>query len=317
MDIITLGETMVLFTPNKVGMLRYMDQYSAQIGGSESNVAVGLVRLGHEVGWISRLGNDEFGRKILRYLRGEGIDISQVYFDNSYPTGIYFKEMLTSEEVKIQYYRSNSAATHIKPIDLNEEYIASAKFLHVSGITPLLSDDCYETVLKAIEIARKNNVKVVFDPNVRRKLFSKSKLKDVLLKISAKSDIVLPGQAEGEFLTGEKNSEYIAEYFHKNGATSVVIKLGENGAYYSTKDDVGYVPAYPLKQIVDPVGAGDGFATGVLSGLLDGLDIKRAVQRGTLIGSLVTMVQGDIEGLPDRARLERITNKSKNEDVIR
>lgn len=317
MDIITLGETMVLFTPNKTGMLRYMDQFSAQIGGSESNVAIGLARMGHKVGWISRLGNDEFGRKIFQYLRGEGIDLSQVEFDNNFPTGIYFKEMLNSEEVRVQYYRSNSAASHMQPGDLNEKYIASAKYLHISGITPILSDGCYEAILKSIEIARKSSVKVVFDPNLRRTLCSESSCKDILLEISSKADIVLPGKAEGQFLTGEASPENIAKILHENGSSNVVIKLGEKGAYYSAGGDEGYLPAHPVKQVVDPVGAGDGFAAGVLSGLLDGLDIKKSVHRGTVIGSLVTMVLGDIEGLPDRSRLEGITNQLSNEDVAR
>lgn len=316
MDIITLGETMVLFTPNKSGMLRNMDQFSAQVGGSESNVAIGLVRLGHKVGWISRLGNDEFGWKIYQSLRGEGIDLSQVQFDGDFQTGIYFKEMLNSEEVRVQYYRSNSAATQLQPSDLNEQYIASAKYLHITGITPLLSESCYETIMKAIEIARENNVTVVFDPNIRKTLKGSREIKKVLLEIASKSDIVLPGKSEGEYLTGETTPERMAKYFHGNGASIVIIKLGENGAYYSVGDSDGYIAAYPVKQMVDPVGAGDGFAAGVLSGLLDGLPVVESVQRGTVLGSLVTMVQGDIEGLPDRERLERI-NKESREDVLR
>src|SRR5699024_6257453 len=283
MDIITLGETMVLFTPDKTGMLRYMEQFSAQIGGSESNVAIGLVRLGHKVGWISKLGNDEFGWKIFQYLRGEGIDLSQVQFEKNFPTGIYFKEMLNSEEVRVQYYRSDSAAKQLQPNDLSEKYIASAKYLHITGITPLLSDNCYKTIMEAIEIARNNNVKVVFDPNLRKKLCSKSNSKDILLEISAKADIILPGQAEGEFLTGETTPESMAKSLNKNGSTIVIVKLGENGAYYATEDYEGFVPAHPVKQVIDPVGAGDGFAAGILSGLLDGLNIKKSVQRGTVI----------------------------------
>lgn len=315
MDIITLGETMVLFTPNKSGMLRNMHQFSAQVGGSESNVAIGLVRLGHKVGWISRLGNDEFGWKIYQSLRGEGIDLREVRFDANFPTGIYFKEMLNSEEVRVQYYRSNSAATQLQPSDLNEQYIASAKYLHVSGITPLLSESCYETVMEAMNIARENNVTVVFDPNVRKTLRGKKEIKNILLDIASKADIVLPGKSEGAFLTGEMMPESMANYFHENGASIVIIKLGEQGAYYSTGDHDGYVPAYPVKQVVDPVGAGDGFAAGVLSGLLDGRSVVESVERGTVVGSLVTMVQGDIEGLPDRERLERINESG--EDVLR
>ena len=317
MDVITIGESMILFTPVTMGQMRYVSEYSAKIAGAESNVAIGLSRLGHEVGWISRLGNDEFGKKILNFIRGEGVDDSQVSLDMTNKTGLYFKEMITNDEVDIHYYRKNSAASHMDPVNIDESYIATAKYLHITGITPALSRTCYETVMKAIEIARKNGIKVVFDPNLRKKLWSETQAKQVLLAIASKSDIVLPSIEEGKFLTEEKTPETIAQAFYHNGASQVVLKLGDQGAYYYTKEEKRHVPPFPVKQVIDPVGAGDGFVAGFLSGLLDNLGMEKSVKKATVIGSLVTMVEGDIEGLPDRDRLNKFINEVDTEDITR
>lgn len=146
MDVPPLGETMVLFTPESMGCLRYETNFSAKVAGAESNVALGLARLGHRRGWMSRLGDDEFGKKILSFIRGEDVEVSEVRLDPSASTGLYFKEMLTEDEIHVQYYRKDSAASRLQSSDLNEEYISQAKFLHLTGITPALSDSCRETV---------------------------------------------------------------------------------------------------------------------------------------------------------------------------
>lgn len=317
MDVITIGESMILFTPTTNGLMRYKSEFLATIAGAESNVSIGLSRLGHKVCWISRLGNDEFGKKILTYLRGEGVDVSQVILDPVNQTGLYFKEIITGDEIRVHYYRKNSAASWMKPTDINEAYFTKAKYLHITGITPALSEICYQTTMEAIEIAKKNGVKVVFDPNIRRKLWSDVQAKRVLMEISGKSDIILPSLEEGKFLTNETSPEKIANYFYNIGISIVVVKLGEKGAYYHTKDEKRYVPPFPVKQVIDPVGAGDGFAAGFISGLLDDLTLFKAVERAAAIGSLVTMVEGDVEGLPDRDQLNRFINKSDKEDVYR
>jgi 2-dehydro-3-deoxygluconokinase len=318
MDVITIGESMLLFTPTTTGPLRYKSEFAAKIGGAESNVAIGLSRLGHKVGWISRLGNDEFGKKVLTFIRGEGVDVSHVILDPENHTGLYFKEMLRDHEVNVYYYRNKSAASFMKPSDLNKAYLAHAKYLHVTGITPILSETCCQTIMSAIDTAKKNGVQVVFDPNIRKKLWPKDDdFKKIFLEIAAKSDIVLPGIEEGKFLANDTNPEKISKFFHNIGASAVVLKLGEKGAYFSKEDEKGYVAPFPVKKVVDPIGAGDGFAAGFLSGLLDGLDMHKAVERGAAIGSIVTTVEGDVEGLPDRDQLYAFLSSTKREDVHR
>ncbi|WP_042462159.1 sugar kinase [Neobacillus dielmonensis] len=319
MDVISIGETMVLFTPNTMGKMRYSNQYTTRIAGAETNTLIGLSRLGHQTGWISQLGNDEFGAQIVTAVRGEGVDTSQVTINENAPTGIFFKEIVNQDNVNIYYYRKNSAASQLSPDLLKQEYIANAKFLYLSGITPALSASCKETIYQAITIARKNGVKVVFDPNLRRKLWSEEEARETLLSIAGQSDIVLPGIGECEFLFESRDYKKAADSFHALGVETVIVKLGERGAYYSTNAgaDKGHVEGFTVKTVVDPVGAGDGFAAGVLSGLLDGFPVAEAVKRGCAIGAMVCTVNGDIEGLPDRAELHQFFDVGARDEVKR
>jgi 2-dehydro-3-deoxygluconokinase len=317
MDVVTIGETMVLFTPESSKLMRYAHTYSRTFGGAETNVAIGLSRLGHQVGWISKVGLDEFGKSMVSFVRGEGVEVSQVGFDQEAPTGVYFKEVRSGDHVQVQYYRKGSAASRLAPSDLNGTYISKAKYLHVTGITPALSESCYETVIEAISIAKAQGLTVIFDPNLRRKLWSEEKARKVLLEISSLADIVLPGIDEGQFMFNENDPEKLGQLFLDQGASLVVLKVGAAGAYYFTKESSELVEGYRLSSIVDPVGAGDGFAAGLMSGLLDQLSIKEAVKRANAVGAMVTLVEGDVEGLPDHDELYAFMNPVIKEDVQR
>ncbi|WP_027416735.1 sugar kinase [Aneurinibacillus terranovensis] len=318
MDVVTFGETMVLFTSDQPLPLEYVHQFHKQIGGAESNVAIGLQRLGHAVGWFSKLGNDPFGRFIHKFVRGEGVDTSHCSYTDEAPTGIFFKEKRSASNIDVYYYRKGSAASLMGPTDLDEKYIAGAKVLHLTGITPALSSSCLQTINKAIDVAKKHGVKICFDPNLRLKLWNREEAKKILLGIAAKADYVLPGLEEGQLLTEHKEPESMADFFLKHGAGTVVIKLGSKGAYYQTSQESGYVSGFPVKTVVDPVGAGDGFAAGFLSGILRNMPIQCAVKRGNAVGAIVVQVSGDVEGLPSEAEVEQmIAGKHGDQDVKR
>jgi 2-dehydro-3-deoxygluconokinase len=315
MDVVSIGESMILFTPGTKGLMRYATNYSSKIAGAETNTLIGLSRLGHSTGWISAVGNDEFGASLLAAVRGEGVDTDLVKVNSEAPTGIFFKELVNEAVTRIYYYRKNSAASTLCPDDLQERYIANANYLYITGITPALSDSCEQAIFRSIDLAKKNNLKIVFDPNIRRKLWKEEKARKTLLAIARQADIVLPGISEGQFLFDKVDYEEIAAEFRNLGASIVVVKLGEKGAYFSTHHEVGLVPGYKVGRVIDPVGAGDGFAAGFLSGLLDGTTIEDAVKRGNAVGAMVTSVNGDIEGLPDRELLASFIQQG--EDVSR
>ncbi|WP_018931133.1 sugar kinase [Gracilibacillus lacisalsi] len=316
-DVITIGESMVVFTPVSSPMMRYAETFSKNVGGAETNVAIGLARLGHNVGWVSKLGKDEFGTYILNTVRGEGVDVSQVKQDPVFPTGLYFKEIRHADDIRVSYYRKGSAASTLQTDDIDEAYIKNAKYLHVTGITPALSESAYHTVIQMMKLARKHEVKVVFDPNLRRKLWSEQKARTVLTEMVALSDIVLPGLEEADFLFDETDPEQVADQFLANGCETVIIKLGEKGAYFKAKNESGYIEGFPVPQVIDPVGAGDGFVAGFLSGMLDQLLLSDAVKRANAVGAMQTQVKGDYEGLPDQEALHQFMFQQDNIDVKR
>ncbi|MBU8879890.1 sugar kinase [Bacillus sp. FJAT-29790] len=318
LDVVTFGETMVLFNPEQMLPLEYNHKFFKQIGGAESNVAIGLQRLGHTVGWFSKLGNDPFGRYVHNFVRGEGVDTTRCLFTDEALTGIFFKEKKSATNMQVYYYRKNSAASLITPDEIDEEYIANAKMLHLTGITPALSESSRQTVFRAIDIAKKHQVKISFDPNIRFKLWSQEEAREVLIQMANEADVILPGLDEGQFITGKTTPEEIAEFLSPQKDKIIIIKLGEKGAYYYTGVEQGYVKGFPVSEMVDPVGAGDGFAAGVISGILRNEPINEAVRRGNAIGAIVVGANGDVEGLPYRSEVEQLMQGDSNaQDVKR
>ncbi|WP_461204938.1 sugar kinase [Clostridium sp. DL1XJH146] len=311
-DIVTFGESMVLFNPDSTGPLKYVDGFTKSIGGAESNVSIALSKLGHKVGWFSKLGDDAFGRYILSVIRGEGVDVSRVVFDPNHSTGILFKERFEHANPNVYYYRKNTAASNLVWEDIDEEYIKSSKILHITGITPAISDSCREVVFKAIEVAKQNNVLVSFDPNIRLKLWDEEVARDVILKIASNADIMLPGDDEGELLFGTKDPEKIAEEFIKLGCKIIAVKLGKKGCYVTDSNEKIYVAGYPVERVEDTVGAGDGFAAGFLSGYLRNLSLTDCAKQGNGVGAMAVLVKGDMEGYPDMEQLNNFTGITKS-----
>mgnify|MGYP002395807535 CR=1 FL=1 len=314
MDVITFGESMVLFSPGDKGPLRHVHQFTKSIAGAESNVSIALSRLGHQVGWFSKVGNDEFGRYIEFMICGEGVDVSRIIIDQEHQTGLLFKELFDHVNPNVYYYRKNSAASYIQPSDLDEEYIKKAKILHITGITPAISQSAKETTLKAIEIAKSAGIKVSFDPNIRLKLWSMEDAKATILDICRKTDILFPGIDESEILLGTTNNKEIMQSFHQMGISEIALKLGKKGCMISDGNLSEFVPGYTIERVEDSVGAGDGFAAGYLSSRLKGLTIREAGDFANGVGAMATLVRGDSEGFPTYQQLLAFTGKVKSVD---
>lgn len=308
-QVVTLGESMVMMVADQSDSLQFVTSYTRKIAGAESNVAIGLARLGHDVGWISAIGDDPFGTYIRNTIRGEGVDTSQVKILEDYPTGMLIKERNEIGDPKVFYYRRGSAASHLAPGMLDENYFADTKILHITGIFPALSENCLETLLRAVSIAKAKGALVTFDPNIRLKLWTKEQARATLLTLAGLSDLIMPGRKEAEILIGTGDWEQVKEYFHSLGNRYIVMKDGPDGAFYSHQEgsdviEAGYAKGFPVRRVVDTVGAGDGFAVGILAALMEQLSLKAAVTRGNAIGSLAVTVQGDVEGYPTRRQLE-------------
>jgi 2-dehydro-3-deoxygluconokinase len=305
---------MVMLVAAEAGPLRSIDTFRKHVAGSEANVAIGLARLGHRPGWISRLGQDEFGAYIRNFLRGEGVDVSQVILDPDHPTGIAFKERRELGARRVIYYRRGSAASYLSPADLDPAYFVGARYFHVSGINPALSASMLDTVRAAIELAHQAGALVSFDPNVRLRLWDADTSRRTLRELLASCDLVLPGADEAELLTGESDPERAARAIRDLGPRLVLVKLGAEGSL--ALSDGGIVRAPPLRidRVVDPVGAGDGFAAGFLSGQLRGWGLAESLRLGNLVGASAMSVSGDVEGLPT---WEEVAALESSRDVAR
>jgi 2-dehydro-3-deoxygluconokinase len=309
-EFITFGETMALMIPNQHKGLEFASSLQSSFGGAESNVAIGVARLGHSSGWFGRLGNDPLGRMILKKIRGEGVDVSRAQLTSDAPTGVMFREVFKNK-TSVFYYRKYSAASKMQPEHLDHTYIEQAKMIHLTGITPALSESCRQTLLDAIHIARQAGVKVSFDPNIRLKLWPLEEAREVLLSIAAQADYFLPGLDELKLLYQVDDWDEIVSRLRELSAISIV-KGGDRATYVVTKDEIITVPYYPVEHIVDTVGAGDGFCAGFIVGLLKGYSYTEAVKIGNLIGSLVIQVEGDWEGIPTWEEVEAIMMDSKH-----
>lgn len=296
-ELVTIGETMVVFDGEMPGPLSYVSKYERHTGGAETTVAVGVVRLGHSAGWVSRLGNDEFGKYVLKSFRGEGLDVSQVKIDSQNPTGIFFRQHQANGERRNFYYRKGSAASYLCPEDIEEDYIKKAKYLHITGITPALSQSCLKAVEKAMKIAKENGVKVSFDPNLRLKLWGKQEAKETILELIRLADIVLPGIEECLVLFDTDDIHALFKLILNMGPEVVVIKTGADGAVGIQGDEIVKVPGFKVKTI-DPFGAGDAFAAGFLAGQLKKWDLKTSITLANALGAMAVTVNGNVEGLP-------------------
>ncbi|GAK09820.1 sugar kinase [Geomicrobium sp. JCM 19038] len=320
MDVITIGETMVVFEASSQGPLRYTHTFTKRHGGAESNVAIGIQRLGYSSRWMSQVGDDELGQYLLQAIRGEGVDTSYVQTTADAPTGLFIKEFRRPNESSVHYYRAGSAASLMNSEQVEEQLFSDAKVLHITGITPLISPECDDVLTTAISYAKKLGLYVSFDPNLRFKImeqYGEERARIRMRELAGLSDLFLPGADEAEWMYGTDQDDEIAKLAFIDGAKRIVIKSGASHSYYAEQGgSSGYVKSHTVNQIVDPIGAGDGFASGVIVGLLEGKSLHDAVDLGAAVGALVVSSPGDIEGLPTRVEVKAFLNNT-NSDVLR
>jgi len=283
---------------------------SLTFAGAESNLAIGLSRLGHRVRWLSALGDDVFGRDILRMLRAEGVDVGEVQVSGGAPTGAMFKSERGWAEPEVLYYRKGSAFGQCTSSSFADTNWAGVQLFFVSGITPALSSNCRDLLLARIGDAKSAGVTVWLDPNFRSKLWSSAAFRECLLGLLPLVDVLLPGREEAEILTGETTPQEIGARLHQLGVPTVILKWGAGGAWFLQEGQENvFVAGQPLAHVVDAIGAGDAFAAGVVSGHLDGLEPGLALERGHALGAMACLRQGDWEGAPNRRELEQFLAK--------
>ena len=298
-DVVCAGESMALVFPAVAGYLRHARQLELRVGGAESNVAIGLSRLGVETGWLSVLGRDELGEFVLSHVRAEGVDTSQVERDDA-PTGLYLRER-SPVGTRSYYYRQGSAASHLAPGAFDPAYLDGARYLHLTGITAALSTSARDFLYWIADEARRRGVRLSFDVNYRARLWSAGDARHFVEDFLPRVDLLFFGDEEATALWGTADTDLMLE-LQRKGPTEVVLKRGEMGS--SAMVDGAVHEAEALKvQPVDSVGAGDAFDAGYLAGLIWEEPVERRLGLGNALGRLCVSNVGDYEPLPSRQEL--------------
>ncbi|WSQ06964.1 sugar kinase [Streptomyces sp. NBC_01231] len=302
-DVVTFGETMAALRAQ--GALRLGGSLGLSVAGAESNVAIGLARLGHRVQWAGRVGADELGALVLRTLRAEGVGTDHAGIDDTgRPTGLLLTEPRLGTLTRVSYYRAGSAGSAVSPADVLPALASGARVLHLTGITPALSPAAAEATLAAATTAREAGITVCLDVNYRSRLWSTDRARTALRPLLDHTDLLIASEDELPLVlegSGAGESEAVHDILAA-GVDEVVVKRGARGATTFTADGATDSAARQV-DAVDLVGAGDAFVAGYLSGLLDGSDVRARLHRAVTTAAFAVATRGDWEGLPTQDEL--------------
>ena len=314
--LVTLGEPLGQVAADREGPLRPGAPAALSVCGAEATVAIGIRRLGIPAAYIGRVGDDAFGRMSIEALRGEGVDISSVTVDPAAPTGLLLRTRRTADRDVVDYWRAGSAGSRLRPEDVDPDVVAAADLLHVTGITPALSDTAAAAVGRACDLARRAGVPVSFDVNHRSRLWHGRSARTALLPLAAGADVVFGGRHELALLLDaapDAPPEKLLAGLAAEGVREVVVSLGAEGAVGLLDGELARVAAHPVKA-VDVIGAGDAFVAGYLAARLEGLDQVARLRSGSTLGAFAVGTRGDWEGLPRRAELALVEH---HDQVVR
>ncbi len=317
-DLITLGETMWRLSPPGFSRLDITRSLDVQVGGSESNTAIALSRLGQRVAWWSRLPNNPLGQHIAQTLCTYGVDTSGIYWQDNARLGTYFVEFGSAPRAtQVVYDRADSAASQMQPDDFDWSQLEHTRRLHLTGITPALSPSCLQTMRHAFKTANALNVPVSFDINYRAKLWSWDQCRPVMDEFASQAEIAFIALRDARSLLDDSKSTPLdlAKTLHQRWqGAKIIMTRGEEDVIIYDGHQQHELPAFAV-QIVDRVGAGDAFSAGLLCGLLDGKDLPEAARFGTATAALKLTLPGDI-ALINRNEVDALLNQ-RSSDIQR
>lgn len=312
-EVVTFGEALGLFLAVDGRPLARARSFERQVAGAELNVAVGLARLGHAVGWFGRIGEDSAGQVVLDALRAEGVDTSCVRIDASRATGLLVRDQHAERRIRVDYHRFQSAASAFTVADVDAAYVTGARLVHATGITAALSETALAATRSVMSAARAAGVTTSLDPNMRLKLWDRATARRVLTDLSGLADVILTSAGEASLLTGFEDRAARAAWFRDRGARVIVIKDGSNGAWGCDQHGEA-LASPPAVAVVDPIGAGDAFDAGFMSAWLRGEDLEQCLAFGAAAGAACVQVPGDLDGLPTRTEVEGLLMRKMEVD---
>jgi len=302
--LVTFGEVLGVLRAQHPGPLDRGQAMRLSIAGSESNVAIGVRRLGVPATFLGRVGDDQLGAIVRATLRGEGVQ-TRLHLDPSRPTGLMLTEQRVADVRRVRYYRRDSAGSAITPGDLDEPVIAAAGLVHVTGITAALSPSAHDTVVAAVQSARRHNVPVSLDLNFRAALCTPAQFRSYLMPLLDSADILFASLDEAPHVlpgTDTATPEQLAHALRGYGIAEVVLTDGRNGAWAESESGSYRQPAHPVTA-VDPIGAGDAFVAGYLASWLSRAPIQDRLRTAARVAAFCVATLGDWEGLPSHQEL--------------
>lgn len=295
-DLYTFGEAMALFLASDTDSVLTARTYTRSTAGAEGNVAVGVSRLGLSAHFFTLMGNDQLGSAVLADFATEGVDVSGVKRVDSFSSAM-IRNPGTTAPVEASYLRKGAAASLMRPEDLDVSVIAQSRWLHTTGITCAISTSAAATAAAGLELARKHGIKKSFDLNIRRKLWSEDQARKVLEPLARDVDLLIGGEDEYCVVFGTSDSQEALRIAASRNNSLAIMTKGPEELRYALDGQV-HVVRPPLVKSIDPVGSGDAFTSGVISGLLGGLTAADAIAQGTISGARVASQFGDWAGLP-------------------
>jgi 2-dehydro-3-deoxygluconokinase len=299
-EILALGEAMMEFNQSQPGQPEFLQGF----GGDTSNFCIAAARQGASAGFVSAVGDDQFGRLLGDLWRSEGVDTAYVRVDRSAPTGVYFVTHGPNGH-QFDYLRAGSAASRYAPGDLPLDALAAAKAVHLSGISLAIGTAACDAAFTAIEHARRHGAKVSFDTNLRLKLWPLPRARAVMREALRQTDICLPSWDDVTALTGADDRDAIVDAMLELGPQVVALKLGKEGAYVATRDERRVVPGFPVAAI-DATGAGDCFGGAFVARLVAGDDPFAAARYANAAAALSTTGYGAVAPIPRKDAVERL-----------
>jgi 2-dehydro-3-deoxygluconokinase len=292
-EVVALGEAMVEFNQARA---EAPECYIRGFGGDTSNTTIAAARLGARAGYVSRVGDDAFGRALMQLWAEEGVDTRGVATDSRAPTGIYFVTHGPHGH-EFSYLRAGSAASRIEPSSLPLDFIRGARVFHVSGISQAISESACDAAFAAIDVARAAGVRISYDPNLRLKLWPLPRARAIVLATIAQCDWFLPSLDEARLLSGQQTPESILAWSHAQGAPVVALKCGPDGVIVSEGRRVERIAGHAVKG-VDATGAGDCFDGAFTARMVAGDDPFAAAHFANAAAALATTGFGAVAPLP-------------------
>lgn len=268
-----------------------------------------VARLGHSAGFVGCVGADDFGRCLLDRFARDGVDATQVRVLREHSTGVAFVAYASDGSRKFLYHWRHAAAGQLSPDHVDPDYLADARWLHLTGCNLAVCESAREACYKALECVPSTS-RVSFDPNIRPEVLSVDEIRSMCQPVLDRADVFLPSAAEAMLFTRADSDDAGCRQLAASGKL-VILKLGALGCRIYHGDEVIAIPAYALQE-VDPTGAGDSFCAGVTVALLEGMNLVTAGRFANAVGGLAITRKGPMEGAPTRGQVAALMRTSRS-----